>query len=182
MHRREGHMDLGLFKGWDRIVAVVVETVVFYWYALFLLRLAGKRTVATMTIFDFLSTVAMASIIAGTVISDSVALAEGIVALTTLVALQWTVAFLAARSERFHGLITNTPRLLYEDSRFLEKNLLDERVARSEVIAKIREAGHLSPSSVHSVVLETTGDVTVLSHGDVSSADLDDSVLREVRR
>ena len=175
-------MDLGLFKGWDRLVAVVVETVVFYWYALFLLRLAGKRTVATMTIFDFLSTVAMASIIAGTVISESVALAEGIAALTTLVALQWTVAFIAARSERFHGLITNTPRLLYEESRFLEKNMLDERVARREVISKIREAGHMSPDSVHSVVLETTGDVTVLSHGDTSTVVSNESVLREVRR
>ncbi len=136
-------MDLGLFKGWDRIVGVVVETVVFYWYAILLLRIAGKRTVAKMTIFDFLSTVAMAFIMAGTVISDSVALSEGIAALTTLVALQWIVAFIAARSERFYGLITNTPRLLYENSRFLDRNLLDERVAHSEVIAKIREAGHL---------------------------------------
>ncbi len=164
------------------MLAVVVETVVFYWYALLLLRVAGKRTVAKMTIFDFLSTVAMASIIAGTVISDSVALAEGLAALTTLVALQWIVAFLAARSERFYGLITNTPRLLYENSRFLDKNLLDERVAHSEVIAKIREAGHLSPDSVHSVVLETTGDVTVLSSADSARVGPDEGVLRQVRR
>ncbi len=151
-------MDLGLFKGWDRIIAVVVETLVFYWYALLLLRVAG------------------------TVISDSVALAEGLAALTTLVALQWIVAFIAARSERFYGLITNTPRLLYENSRFLDKNLLDERVAHSEVIAKIREAGHLSPDSVHSVVLETTGDVTVLSSADSARVGPDEGVLRQVRR
>ncbi len=175
-------MDLGLFKGWDRVLGVITETVVFYWYAIFLLRVAGKRTVAKMTIFDFLSTVAMASIIAGTVISESVALAEGVAALTTLVALQWTVAFVAARSERFYGLITNTPRLLYENSRFLEKNLLDERVARSEVVAKIRKAGHLSPDSVRAVVLETTGDVTVLSSAGGAGGGPEEGVRREVRR
>ena len=98
-----------------------------------------------MTIFDFLSTVVMASIIAGTIISESVALVEGIAALTTLVTLQWIAAFAGARNERFYRLITNTLRLLYENSQFLDKNLLDERVSRGEVIAKIREAGHLSP-------------------------------------
>ncbi len=175
-------MDLGLFKGWDRIVGVVVETVVFYWCAILLLRIAGKRTVAKMTIFDFLSTVAMASIMAGTVISDSVALSEGLAALTTLVALQWIVAFIAARSERFYRLITNTPRLLYENSRFLDRNLLDERVAHSEVIAKIREAGHLSQDSVHSVVLETTGDVTVISTPGDADAGSGEGVMRRVRR
>ncbi len=137
-------MDLGGFKGWDRIVGVLVETVAFYWYVIVLLRIAGKRTIARMTIFDFISTVTMASIIAGTVISQSVALAEGIVALTTLVALQWSVAFIGARSERFHGIISNTLRLLYENFQFLDRNLLAERVTRGEVIAKIREAGHMS--------------------------------------
>lgn len=135
-----------------------------------------------MTIFDFLSTVVMASIIAGTIISESVALVEGIAALTTLVTLQWIVAFAGARSERFYRFITNTLRLLYENSQFLDKNLLDERVSRGEVIAKIREAGHLSPDSVHAVVLETTCDVTVLPSADGTRASPHEGVLRQVRR
>ena len=174
-------MELGLFQGWDRVVAVVVETAAFFAYTIVLLRLAGKRTVAKLTIFDFVSTVAMASIIAGTIISASVALVEGLAALTTLVALQWAVAFVAARSDRFYGLITNTPRLLYADATLLRDNLRDERVAASEVIAKIREAGHLSQDSVQAVILETTGDVTVIA-GQNGPVRPDEGVLRPVRR
>lgn len=174
-------MDLGLFDGWGRVVGAVVETIAFYCYTIALLRLAGKRTIATMTVFDFVSTVAMASIFAGTIISASVTLAEGLAALTTLVALQWIVAFAAARSDRIHRIITNTPRLLHDGTRFLEKNLLDERVARAEVIAKIREAGHISPDTVRAVVLETTGDVTVLAREDGREFGYRESVLREVK-
>ncbi len=171
-------MDLGLFNGWDRVMGAVVETAVFYGYTIVLLRLAGKRTIATLTIFDFLSTVAMASVIAGTIIATSVALVEGLAAMTALVALQWAVAFAAARSDRFAGLITNTPRLLYANSRLLRENLLDERVSVGEVMAKIRAAGHPSTESVSAVVLETTGEISVITEGDPAG---EEGVLRWVR-
>jgi hypothetical protein len=38
-------VDLGLFGGWSNMVAALIEAVGFYFYAILLLRLAGKTTV-----------------------------------------------------------------------------------------------------------------------------------------
>lgn len=91
-------MDLGLFGGWSGATSVLVKVVIFYFYAVLLLRLAGKRTIATTTVFDFVSTVAMGTIIGTTIISSSIALSDGIIGLTALVALQWLVAYASAHS------------------------------------------------------------------------------------
>jgi uncharacterized membrane protein YcaP (DUF421 family) len=63
----------------------------------------------------------------------------------------------SSRSGRFYRITTNTPRLLYDGSRFLDENLKDERITREDVEAKIRESGHPTLESVAAVVLETRG-------------------------
>ena len=50
-------------------------------------------------------------------------------------------------------------------------------MARSDLVAKLREANVLDLKQVRAVVLETTGDVSVL-HGDV----LDEILVENVKR
>lgn len=176
-------MALGLFGGWSSMAGALIEAVVFYSYAVLLLRLAGKTTVGTARIFDFLSTVAMGTMIGSTIISSSIALTTGLVGLTALVALQWTVAYASSRSERLYRITTNTPRLLYDGSRFLDENLADERITRDDVMAKIRQSGHPNLKSVAAVVLETTGNVAVMSSSvPTEPAEPDESLMGPVAR
>ena len=105
-------MDLGLFGGWSSMVGALIEAVVFYLYAILLLRVAGKTTVGTARIFDFVSTVAMGTMVGSTIISSSIALTTGLAGLTALVALQWSVAYASSRSGRFYRITTNTPTAL----------------------------------------------------------------------
>ncbi len=176
-------MDLGLFGGWSDMVGTLIEAVVFYLYAIMLLRVAGKTTVGTARIFDFVSTVAMGTMVGSTIISSSIALTTGLAGLTALVALQWSVAYASSRSGRFYRITTNTPRLLYDGSRFLDENLRFERITREDVLAKIREGGHPTLESVAAVVLETTGNVAVISSSvPTRSAEPDESLMGPVAR
>jgi uncharacterized membrane protein YcaP (DUF421 family) len=176
-------VDLGLFGGWGSTIGALVEAMVFYPFAVLLLRVAGKTTVGTARVFDFVSTVAMGTVIGSTIISKSIALTTGMVGLTAIVAMQWTVAYASSRSARFYRITTNTPRLLYDGSRFLEENLKDERITREDVLAKVREGGHPDLGSVAAVVLETTGNVAVIGSS-VSSKPigLDESIMGPVAK
>ena len=176
-------MDLGLFGGWSSMATALIEAIVFYLYAILLLRVAGKTTVGTARIFDFVSTVAMGTIIGSTIISSSIALTTGMVGLTALIALQWTVAYASSRSGRFYRITTNTPRLLYDGSRFVDENLNDERITRDDVKAKIRESRHPTMESVAAVVLETTGNVAVISSSvPTGPAEPDEGLMGPVAR
>jgi uncharacterized membrane protein YcaP (DUF421 family) len=59
----------------------------------------------------------------------------------------------------------NTPVILMRNGKIIDDALKETRVARSDLLAKLREANVLNLDEVRAVVLETTGDISVL-HGE----------------
>lgn len=137
-------------------------------------RIVGLRTFSKMSSFDFAITVATGSIIASITVT-SASLANGVIGLATLLALQWTIAWLRRHSQAAK-VVDNTPRLLMVDGEFVPGALTHARVTRDDVLAKLREANCLRLSDARAVVLETTGDISVL-HGD---GPIDDVLLEGV--
>jgi uncharacterized membrane protein YcaP (DUF421 family) len=63
-----------------------------------------------------------------------------------------------------------------EHGRFLEEAMARTRVSRANVLEKLRASGVGSFSAVRAVVLETTGDISVLKQGS------DEELLEGVRK
>jgi uncharacterized membrane protein YcaP (DUF421 family) len=116
-----------------------------------------------MSSFDFAVTVALGSILA-TVAVSSTSLINGAVAVAALLGTQAGVATLRQRLP-VERLVDNTPVILMRDGVFVDEALRRNRVTRTDVLAKLREANVLRLDEVRVVVLEATGDVSVL-HGD----------------
>lgn len=161
-------------EGWDVIVRGVVLTVAALLWVLLVVRVVGLRSFSKMTAFDFVATVAMGSLLAtaatATRWSDFVQVAIAVVA---LMAVQAALAALRKASDAAREVLSNTPILLMRDGEFLEDAMRKSRVARNDVLAKIRAANVSSISDVRAVVLETTGDISVLHSGEVDQDLLD---------
>jgi uncharacterized membrane protein YcaP (DUF421 family) len=132
-----------------------------------------------MSAFDFVSTVAIGSMMATTVMTKEPPLLQGLVGLAALFALQWLAAALRRHTSWMTQWIDNEPILLMLDGEILEHNLSRTQVTRDDLIAKLREANALSFDQVRAVVLETTGDVSVL-HGGKDAPALDPVLLEGV--
>lgn len=162
-------------------VFVTIATAVIIMFAVvFIARLAGLRTFAKMSAFDFASTVAVGSIMASTVMNVDTSLLRGSIAIATIVGVQLIVGRLKFSSDRIEDVLENDPVLLMRNGRIMDDNLREAGVTRSDLIAKLREANVLQLSEVKAVVLETTGDVSVL-HGSGDTT-VDDLLLDGVRR
>jgi uncharacterized membrane protein YcaP (DUF421 family) len=133
-----------------------------------------------MSSFDFAMTVAIGSLIASTIISDSPPLFQAIVALAFLYILQMTVARLRGNSTVMSKLVNNKPLLLMRGEEVLQENLRAARVTNDDLRAKLREANVTQYSQIHAVVMEATGDISVM-HNDDEGHDLDDGLLKDVR-
>ncbi len=135
-------------------------------YVVALTRLFGLRSFSKMTSFDFVMTVAMGSLLAGLAqASDGPGAVQSAAAMAGLFLTQWLVARMRQRSDRIAAALQNVPVLLMRDGAFLDDALRATRVTRGDVIAKLREANVLDRNAVRAVVLETTGDISVL-HGE----------------
>ncbi|UOR15730.1 DUF421 domain-containing protein [Qipengyuania aquimaris] len=154
-----------------------VLSVVGLAWVMLLIRIVGLRSLSKMTNFDFVMTVALGSVLAAAVTADKwTVFGQCLSAMTGLFLVQWLVARARKDSDAFEEAIQNEPVFLMRDGQFCEDALKSTRVARSDVIAKLREANVLALSEVRAVVLETTGDVSVL-HGDR----LDETLVENVR-
>lgn len=156
---------------------LVLTTAALLWVVA-LVRVVGLRSFSKMTAFDFVATIAMGSLLAaGATAVSWQAFAQVLVAMVAVLAVQAFLALLRRRSDKLRDLIGNTPTLLMENGEFCEPALRLTRVAREDVLAKIRTANALNLADVRAVVLENTGDISVL-HGNA----IDEEILKGVKR
>ena len=167
--------DLGTL-GW-----IIVDAALMLGVVILVVRLAGLRSFAKMSSFDFAVTVATGSILASIVVDPDKSFVHGLVVIAALLGTQVVVALVRLRSRTLQGIIDNEPLLLMEDGAMIEANLRAGRVTRQDLLAKLREANVLDPQAVRAVVLETTGDISVLHAGD-PTASLSAELLEGVRR
>ena len=157
------------------VATIAISTLGVYALVVLLTRLAGPRSLAKMSSFDFAATVAVGSTLASTAVG-SVSLAEGGTGLVLLFGAQALVGVLRRRG-MFAGGVDNRPLLLMAGAEVLDRQLRQARISRSELYAQLRLAGVQRLTEVHAVVLETNGDLSVLT----ADRGLDEQLLEGVR-
>ena len=155
-----------LFDSWAGLGRVLLVGTLAYAALVLLLRVSGKRTLTKLNAFDLVVTVALGSTLATVLLSKSVALAEGVLALALLILMQYAVAWLSVRSPGFQGLIKAEPTLLLHRGRFLEGAMRAERITREEILAALRASGATEQREIAAVVLETDGTLSVIAQAD----------------
>lgn len=174
-------MDLSwLNTTWTAVLMIVISSVGIYVALILFTRIAGLRSFSKMSSFDFAMTVAIGSLIASTIISDSPPLYQAMAALAVLYILQIAVAILRVKSTAVSKLVNNQPLLLMRGSDILQDNLKEARVTHDDLRAKLREANVTQLSQIYAVVMEATGDISVM-HNDSDEHELDDELLKGVR-
>ncbi len=160
------------FDSWNSILRTMVTGVAAYATLVLFLRISGKRTLAKLNAFDLVVTVALGSTLASIVVSRQVPLADGLVALALLIALQFAVAWSSVRWHGFEAVVKSSPSLLLYRGELRQEELLRQRVSPSEVEAAVRSAGLAGLAQAGAVVLETDGSFSVIPAEKVESGTL----------
>lgn len=174
-------MDLSwIVTTMSALLMVILSTVGIYLALIIFTRLAGLRSFSKMSSFDFAVTVAIGSIIASTILAKDPPLFQAIVALGVIYAVQIIVASLRGNSTVMSKMVDNEPLLLMRGEEILDQNLKRAKVTNDDLRAKLREANVTQMNQIKAVVMETTGDISVLHHEDPDHT-LDSILLKEVR-
>ena len=159
---------------------VIITAVGIYAALVLFTRAMGLRSFSKMSSFDFAVTVGIGTILAGTLVTKDPPLLQGVIALGALYGLQWLVSVLRRRSDLISRMVDNEPLLLMAGRDVLHDNLRKASMTEADLLAKLREANVIDLGEVRAVVMETTGDVSVL-HGAPDGPALDRQLLRDVR-
>lgn len=142
-------------------------------------RVAGLRSFTKLSGYDFAATIAIGSLLASAAIGK-LPLWSGLAAIAGLLVAQAAIS-LARRQSWGHALVDNKPLLLMDGPEVLQQNLTRAGLIEDDLASQLRSAGAASREDVRAVILETSGDVSVIL-GEGGFDRLDPLIASGVRR
>jgi uncharacterized membrane protein YcaP (DUF421 family) len=160
---------------WGTIGFVVVSTVAMYATLLLAVRIAGRRTVAQLSAFDVIVTVALGTLLSSTVVQAEPSYLQATSAVVTLLSLQVIVAAARRHSALMRRVLEFEPEVIVRDgSVSLPTGLMTSQLSEGELHSRLRQQGIFDLENVVVVVLEPSGHVSVARPGEAGGDFLDD--------
>lgn len=151
-----------MWSSWPELARILIIGSASYLALLVLLRGFGNRALAKMNAYDFVTTIALGSVLASAIVSKDIRLDSAVLSFSILLAMQRAVAWLSFHSKILQNALSNEPTLLVRDGRLLDASMRRECISKSDIEAAIRAQGHMKLSSVSAVILETDGSMSII--------------------
>lgn len=142
-------------------LAVFVATLGICLALLVLVRLSGARSLATMSGADIACVTALGAVVGRTTLLAVPTLATGVIALVVLFGVQRALARLERRP-RWGRVLSRPPLVLMADGSIDDTVLRRGRISHDDLRQRLRLAGVTHRDQVRLVVLERTGQISVL--------------------
>jgi uncharacterized membrane protein YcaP (DUF421 family) len=143
---------------WD----IVLRTTVVYMIILVGLRLAGKREIGQMTVFDLVVLLLLANAVQNAMVGPDTSLIGGMVAALVLLALNSLVAQLRLHWPRLRRVVEGSPTVLVLHGEAITPHLRREGIDQETLEAALREHGIAEISEVEMAVLEIDGSISIV--------------------
>lgn len=140
---------------------IIISTAIFYFLLILIFHTFGKRSIAHLSTYDFVVTLAIGSVVASTIILD-VQFTSGLVAVLILFILQFVITFISSRFGKLFSFLNSSPRVLYYKGEFLEENMVKSRITKREIYSAIRKSGECTSDFVEAIVLEPDGRLSII--------------------
>ncbi len=154
-------MQINVWPGVDALVGDVARTVLVYVFSVLALRITGRRTLAHMSAFDAVITIAIGTLAASVALPAEPTLMDGAAVLLTLLGLQIAVGALRQRFSLVERILDFRPATLIRSGRVdLPRSPWTAQITVGDVESRLRQAGIGSIGEVTCAVLEPTGVVS----------------------
>ena len=141
---------------------LVVRGVVVYAFLLILLRVTGKRQVGQLAPFDLVLLLVLSNAVQNSMNAGDNSLIGGLISATTLIGLNFIVAWATYRSRRLEAIVEGRPEVLIHNGKLFKEVLARARLTQHELHSALRQAGCASVEEVHSAILENSGAISVV--------------------
>ncbi|RZA20649.1 MAG: DUF421 domain-containing protein [Lysobacteraceae bacterium] len=140
----------------------VVRAVAIYVLVMVLVRISGKRAVGQFTPFDLVLLILLGNAVQNGINGGDNSLTGAAIMASALIALNYLVAWMTARSERIERVIEGVPVVLARNGKLFARVLRREMVSDSDFREALRMNNIEDVSEVEIALLETNGTISVV--------------------
>ena len=149
------------------MLIVAVRTLILYVLVLFAVRMMGKSELSKMSPFQLVIVFMIAELAAIPIDDPDVSLANGVIAIFTLMFLQILFSLLSIKSEGFKNFISGRPSVLIEKGKLNIKELKRLRITTTDLMEQLRLENCPSICDVQYAIMESNGQLSVIQKADV---------------
>ena len=142
-----------------------VRGTVMFLFLWLLFRVVIKRRIGAIGMADLLVLVIIADAAQNGMAGTYTSISDAVVVVTTIVAWNVAVDWLAFRFAWLQRLIEPAPLLVVDHGRILWRNMRVELISRTELEAKLREHGVRNIAEVEKAFVEPDGQISVVKRG-----------------
>ncbi len=144
----------------------VLRAVAIYVLVMVLVRVSGKRAVGQFTPFDLVMLILIGNAVQNGINGGDNSLTGAVVMASTLIALNYAVAYTTSRSRRAEMLVEGVPVVLARDGKVFRSVLRAQLISDADFHKALREHDMVDVSDVALALLETNGSISVVPRQD----------------
>jgi uncharacterized membrane protein YcaP (DUF421 family) len=134
-------------------------------------RLLNRRVTASDLPYDFAVNVTYGTVAGGAVLTRSISLPDGTLAIAGLTLFVWVVEKAAARWPAVHRLAAGRPTPLIRDGRVVTESLRQVHMTEADLRGKLRELKVAAVADVALAEMETDGRIGLIMRQDATKRD-----------
>ena len=156
------------------MVAILIRTIVLLCFAVFSMRLMGKRQIGQLQPFELVIAIMIADLASTPMESLDMPLWRGIVPLLAVVALHQLFTLLSLKSQFLRAFFSGRPTVIIRRGQIDPKALEKLCFNLNDLLEELRTGGILTPSEVGTAIMETSGKLSVFPKSSFRAATPED--------
>lgn len=141
---------------------IAVRSVLFVVVLFFMTKLVGKKQIAQLSFFEYVTGITIGSIAAESIMGLDGKIINGLIAMIIVAAIPLIVGLISLKSKKFRDFTEGKGTIFIKDGKVMEDNLKKERITADELLQLLRMKDVFQVSEVEFAVLEPTGDLSVM--------------------
>ena len=138
-----------------------LRVLLVYLLLLIAIRIMGKREIGQLSNLDFVVAIVVAELATLPITDHHLSLAESVLPMLIITALQVSVSLLCLKSNRFRRILYGRPNVLIARGKMQMGEMRKARYNIDDLLSQLRQKDVFDVASVDYAVLETSGDLTV---------------------
>jgi len=148
------------------MLETAIRTILGFVILLVLTRLLGKKQLSQLTVFTYITGIALGSMASEMIMQKEVRIVDGILAMTLWGALVVLIEWVSLKSARARVLMDGQPTIVIKRGIILENELKKQRLNLDDLAMQLRMSQVFSILDVEYAILEPNGALTVMKKRD----------------
>ena len=141
---------------------IIFRSVLFVVVLFFLTKMLGKKQIAQLSFFEYVTGITIGSIAAEVIMGIDQTMIHGLLAIILVGLMPFIGGLISLKSKKFRDFTEGKGTIFIKDGKIMEDNLKKERYTTDELLGLLRDKDVFQVSDVQFAALEATGHLSVM--------------------